>query len=305
MLMQGKFAVGSWTIGWAIGLLALLPALPALAADARLDGTLVVSRQAGLRARVDGLLQIVWVHPGDRVRRGQALARVSSARLEEGVRTADGRDFQNGAIATSRRQAALAALEQSSVLRANCQEALARARAGHAAAAIATADHNLRAASQAEASRRNEVLSNNRSLDQAALKSNGRRARERARELEELVAPFDAVVMTVAPSVGSSVSPNGPVLLTVASLDSMLMTATAPPDSFRFVPDQGAATVQVDELPGLIFQAAVNTVEATYSPPDSRLTVTLAVANPKGLMQPGMHAHATLPLPPLPQRPGD
>jgi multidrug efflux pump subunit AcrA (membrane-fusion protein) len=292
-------------VGLISAVLVALTAGPAFADEARIDGVLKVSRQAALRARIEGRLQQFWVHPGDKVRKGQTLARVSSGALDENVRIAEGRDFQNGAIATSRRQAALAALDRASAQRANCQEVLARARASKVNGAIITATRNLDAASRDEAAKRRDVLANDRALDQAALQAGGRRARDRARELEELDAPFDAVVMSLGATPGAQVGPAGPVVVTVAQVDALALEAPAPSASFRFVPDQGAATVLVDELPGQKFSAAISSVVATYSPPDSLLMVTLLVANPKGLLQPGMHAHATLPLSALPARPGD
>lgn len=281
----------------------LLATTPAFAEDTLLDGTLAPGKQASLKARVDGLLQVVYVKAGDPVRKDQTLARVANARLDEDVRQAEARDLEAEATARTRRQQALAALDRAALHRADLEAALARVQADHNLAARVIVSRDLRMAADDEGNRKRELRACERALEQAATQANGRAARDRARMLEELRSPFDATVMQVGAQAGMRVTPASPAIFALAQLEPMVLVADAPAASFRYVPDHGTAVVTVDEVPGKTFAGTVTNLDTVYSPPTARLTVTLAVGNPRGLLRPGMHAHAALQLAPQPQRP--
>lgn len=115
-----------------------------------------------------------------------------------------------------------------------------------------------------------------------------------------LTAPVDALVMTRAVQPGEMLPPGG-IALTLAQVDELTITVYIPEDRYGEIMLDQTAQVTVDSFPGRTFEATVTHIadEAEFTPrnvqtPDGRRTtvfaVRLRVADPEGLLKPGMPA---------------
>lgn len=116
-------------------------------------------------------------------------------------------------------------------------------------------------------------------------------------------APVDGVVLSRSAEPGEVLTPGG-VALTLGQLENLTITVYVSEDRYGQISLGQTATVQVDSFPGQTFSAAVVRIadQAEFTPrnvqtEEGRSTtvfaVELSVANPQGLLKPGMPADVT------------
>jgi HlyD family secretion protein len=115
-----------------------------------------------------------------------------------------------------------------------------------------------------------------------------------------IVSPIDGVVLSRAVEPGEMALPGG-TLLTLGDLGHLTLTVYLPETEYGAVSVQQEARVTVDSFPGQTFSGSVQHIanQAEFTPrnvqtPAGRQTtvfgVKLALANPQGLLKPGMPA---------------
>jgi RND family efflux transporter MFP subunit len=232
----------------------------AAAAGFEFEGTLEPQQQSVLAAQVPGVLRLLAVKAGDRVKAGQVLARIDERELAAGVAAGD--------AGVAQAQAALAQARQ------NAQRTRElRAQGFVAAAALDTAQAQLDAAEAA-------VAAAQAGRQQAAL----------ARGHSSITAPFDGIVRATHAEAGELAAPGKPLLTLYAP--GRLRASVMLPLS-RAADARGAREVQVlladgrvlvpqrrTELPGA--DAMSQTVEwrLDLAPPAASVAETLMPGQP-------------------------
>jgi RND family efflux transporter MFP subunit len=232
----------------------------AAAAGFEFEGTLEPQQQSVLAAQVPGVLRLLAVKAGDRVKAGQLLARIDERELAAGVAAGD--------AGVAQAQAALAQARQ------NAQRTRElRAQGFVAAAALDTAQAQLDAAEAA-------VAAAQAGRQQAAL----------ARGHSSITAPFDGIVRATHAEAGELAAPGKPLLTLYAP--GRLRASVMLPLS-RAADARGAREVQVlladgrvlvpqrrTELPGA--DAMSQTVEwrLDLAPPAATVAETLMPGQP-------------------------
>ncbi len=245
----------------------------AASAGFEFEGTLEPQQQSVLAAQVSGLLRLLAVKAGDRVKAGQVLARIDERELAAGVAAGD--------AGVAQAQAALAQARQ------NAQRTRElRAQGFVAAAALDTAQAQLDAAEAV-------VAAAQAGRQQAAL----------ARGHSSITAPFDGIVRATHAEAGELAAPGKPLLTLYAP--GRLRASVKLPLS-RAADARGAREVQVlladgrvlvpqrrTELPGA--DAMSQTVEwrLDLAPPAATLAETLMPGQPVRVRFVGAAAAAT------------
>lgn len=245
----------------------------AASAGFEFEGTLEPQQQSVLAAQVSGLLRLLAVKAGDRVKAGQVLARIDERELAAGVAAGD--------AGVAQAQAALAQARQ------NAQRTRElRAQGFVAAAALDTAQAQLDAAEAV-------VAAAQAGRQQAAL----------ARGHSSITAPFDGIVRATHAEAGELAAPGKPLLTMYAP--GRLRASVMLPLS-RAADARGAREVQVlladgrvlvpqrrTELPGA--DAMSQTVEwrLDLAPPAATLAETLMPGQPVRVRFVGAAAAAT------------
>lgn len=243
-------------------------------------GTLAADTAADVAARSAGPLVEVSAEVGDRVRRGEVLARVDAADERERIEQAQA-NLEMARATLAQRQAALgiadtttertsALFEQNLVPRQQL-DAIEAERAGARAAV------DVAAAQVAQA--------------RAALS-----AAEVALEQTRIVAPFDGVVGRRYLDLGAFASQNDPVFQ-VADLSTIRVAVALPEAQAARVGPGLPAVVELRSLPGERFGGRVARVSDVLDPRSNTAEAQVELANPGGRLKPGMFAQVTIALP--------
>ena len=210
-----------------------------------------------------GRLAQVLVAEGDKVRRGQVLARLD---------------------ATPLRDAAVQAEAQ--LAQARAQEANAAIRLGRASQALAA---GVAAAQEVDDARlvADSAKASVRTAEALLSTANNQRARG------ELRAPFDGVVARLLAPAGEPVDPGRPVV-EVARVEVLELRApVAPALAMRLRPGQ-VGTLLIDASPGMAFAASVLAVAPLLDPQSGAALVRLRVPNSQGVLKLGSLARARI-----------
>jgi membrane fusion protein, heavy metal efflux system len=222
------------------------------------------ARVANVVAPLTGRVVALKVGLGQRVRRGQVLAVLASG---------------DTAGAYADRDKAADALETT-------RKALERAKGVKAAGGAAEKD--LEAAQSAFNQAQAEM--NRAQTRVAAL--NGV-AKGDGHELV-LTAPQAGVVITLAVAAGQQVTDPTAVLMTVANVDTVFVTANVPESQIGEFPAGAAASIVLAGDPGHPLQGRVTETDAVVQPDTRRQKVRIAMANPGGRLLPNMYATVRL-----------
>jgi cobalt-zinc-cadmium efflux system membrane fusion protein len=125
------------------------------------------------------------------------------------------------------------------------------------------------------------------------LREIGAGAEVKGRRLLTLRAPIAGTVTTLAAAPGAFVNDPTQVLMTVANLDKVWVTANAPESETAFVTPGMAVDLSFAAYPGRHVAAQVASVGAVLEPDTRRAKVRIALANPEGAFKPNMFANAT------------
>ncbi|HEX6201903.1 MAG TPA: efflux RND transporter periplasmic adaptor subunit [Thermoanaerobaculia bacterium] len=243
-------------------------------------GTLAADSEADVAVRSAGPLVEVTAEVGDRVRRGQVLARIDAADERERIDQAQA-NLEMAQATLAQRRAALG---------------IAETTAGRTAALF---EQSLVPRQQLDAIEA-EVAGARAAVDVAAAQvAQARAALSAARvALEQtlVVAPFDGVVGRRYLDLGAFASQNDPVFQ-VADLSTIRVTVSLPETQAARVESGLPAIVELRSLPGETFRGRVARVSDVLDPRSNTAEAQVELTNPDGRLKPGMFAQVTIALP--------
>ncbi len=246
------------------------------------DQVFVVGNLIGLATvqavpKVNGRLAVVHVQLGDRVRQGQAIAKVEDREIQEQVRQAEA-SYEVSRATIRQREADLklaqtnlernrSLLERQLLPRQTFDDTDARYQAAVAQLDLARAQFE-QAKSRLEELRIN--LSNT-----------------------VIASPVDGFIGKRFLDPGATVSPNQPVA-SVVDIRIVRMVANLVEKDFRRVLAGTPAAVEVDAFPGEKFAGKVSRVAPVFDPATRTAEMEIEVPNPGYRLKPGMYARVQL-----------
>lgn len=253
-------------------------------------GNLQPTNQVDVGSELSGIITQVFVDNNDRIRQGQILARLDTARLEDAVRQGE------AALASANAAVALAAATESeAALKLRRLETLSDLTRGDAPAAT---DLDVARAAYARATASLATARASVKQAEAALSSNRTQLAK-----ADIRSPVNGVVLARAVEPGQTVAAsfNAPVLFTLAEdLSRMKLEVKVDEADVGQVRDGMRATFQVDAYPGRTFTAVVKrlnlgaTRTSTGAGQVIAYTATLLADNSDLALRPGMTATASI-----------
>lgn len=244
-----------------------------IAEQVTMVGNLVGDVTVTVVPRVGGRLQEISVRLGDRVRRGQRIAKIEDFEILEQVRQAEA--AQQVSLATIRQREADLTLAATSVERSRSlfqqqllpQQTLDDNEARHQAA-VAQLDLARAQASQSKAR-----------LDELRITLAN----------TEILSPVDGFVARRLADPGAFVSQNAPIA-DVVDITSVRLVVNVVERDLRQVARGDEATVQVDAYPGETFQGRIARVAPVLDPATRTAPIEIEIPNPDFRLKPGMYA---------------
>jgi cobalt-zinc-cadmium efflux system membrane fusion protein len=223
------------------------------------------ARTVNILPPLTGRLTDLKVRLGDVVKRGQVLAVLSSPDLDQ----------------------AFADAEKAHDALDLAKKALDRARGVHDAGANAVKDfeqaNSAFAQAEAEANRAD-----------ARLTTLGAGSKSRALTI---FAPVSGTVTALNGAAGAYLNDPTAILMTIANLDEVWVTANVPEDLLGAVAKGQPAEVELAAFPGQKWQGKVSFVSAILEPDTHRNKTRIAFANPDGKLKPNMYASVGIAVP--------
>ncbi|MGA7616816.1 MAG: efflux RND transporter periplasmic adaptor subunit [Thermoanaerobaculia bacterium] len=237
----------------------------------RFVGRFRAKSAAELFARTEGPLTAVYAGTGDRVRKGQLLARIDDADAQQRV--------QQSAAAL---KIAEATFEQRS---ANLQLAGSQARRSESLFGeklVSKSDYEIA---------QGELTTAKSQVELARAQIEQAKANLAAAELElartRILAPFDGYIGTRYLDLGAQASTNR-AIFSIVDVSTIRTTVAVPSHDAVHVHPGQEATVTVDVLPGRIFKGKVSRVSSVFDPQTSTVEAEVEIANSDGVLKPGM-----------------
>ncbi|MFT8674613.1 MAG: efflux RND transporter periplasmic adaptor subunit [Acetobacter sp.] len=109
-----------------------------------------------------------------------------------------------------------------------------------------------------------------------------------------LVAPIDGVIGTVATAVGTNVTDPTAVLMTLVDTSRVWIVGNIAEDQSPLMHAGMEANATLPALPDVVLGGLLGGLPPDVQPDTRRLAVHFDVANPNGLLRPGMYAHVTV-----------
>jgi RND family efflux transporter MFP subunit len=234
-----------------------------ISAGPALSGTLAAREQATVRAQLGGTVLETYAEPGERVRRGEVLARLDTAALSDTL------TFARTAVNTARSQVALAERE------AERQRALL--------AAGAVAARNVETAQQQTVAARAQLAQAQAQLAQAQEQLGNTR----------ITAPFTGVVSEMPFSAGDVVQP-GTALYTIIDPSSLELEASVPAERLEALHVGAPVTFRVNGLPGRDFTGRVARINPSVDPTTRQVRVYAEIPNDEGELVAGLFAEGRI-----------
>lgn len=234
-----------------------------ISAGPALSGTLAATEQATVRAQLGGTVLETYAEPGERVRRGEVLARLDTAALSDSLA------FARTAVSTARSQVALAERE------AERQRALV--------AAGAVAARNMETAQQQVVAARAQLSQTQAQLAQAEEQLGNTR----------ITAPFTGVVSEMPFSAGDVVQP-GTALYTIIDPSSLELEASVPAERLEALHVGAPVTFRVNGLPGRDFVGRVARINPSVDPTTRQVRVYAELPNDGGELVAGLFAEGRI-----------
>jgi HlyD family secretion protein len=278
-----------------------------------LDGQVAPLEQSVLAFQQNGTITSIAVNVGDRVRAGQALARIDDTVLRAQLAQAQAQAQQQSATAQGSQvglpvqvqtnqatlQTAQAALrnaklvyDQDTDLYKNgyvSQAQLESARAAYVQAqnAYETAQIGLR---------NNVVSQENTKAAVAAAQAAQANARTLGTQVSQtaLFAPYDGVITQRLLDPGAYAGPQAPVLA-ISRIDTLWININVPDTDLPYVQPGSAVSFSSSSLPGRTFQGRVTTVNAVPTSGTLSYLARIQMPNAGGLLRGGMLVTATVP----------
>lgn len=224
-----------------------------------ISGSLAPEKEARLNAEVPGAVLQTLAEAGQRVTRGQLLARIDDAAIQQAYLSA---------------RSALASAQSAAT---NAQRELERAQKLVAAGALAERDlENATTANQAAQAQ----LAAARAQVAAAQQNLGR---------TRIEAPFTGVVATRTVSAGDVVTPGTP-LFTVVEPGSMRLEASVPAEQLSGVRVGAPVSFTVSGYPGRVFTGRVTRVSPVADPTTRQVQILATIPNAGNTLVGGLFA---------------
>lgn len=251
-----------------------------LGRTAALTGELLPWQHVDLRARVAGFVETIRVDRGDAVREGDVVAVLSAPELESQLAEAGAKVRSSEATAAAAKaslvsaRATLERLEQA----AKTEGAVAGLELVHARQAVEAAENSMRAAEAA-----------------AAAAKEARAALEATAAYLQIRAPFSGVVAERFVHPGALAGPSAGPLLRLEQTQRLRLVAAVPEQHYATVRTGAAVTFTVGAHPGQSFRGTVARFARTLDARTRTMAVELDVANPAGVLAPGLFAEVQWP----------
>jgi RND family efflux transporter MFP subunit len=273
----------------------------------RVAGSLMADEQAEVSAEIAGRVVATPVERGVRVAAGAALARLSSTEADAQLGEAEANAAQIaarlGASGTADAADAVDVDRVPEVRNARAMLDLAEAEFGRIQTlleerVVSRSEFDQRRA-QVEAARQQVEVARNAAAQQVQA---WRAARARIllarKAVDDTVvrAPFGGLVGERRVSVGDFVT-RGTVVATVMRVDPLRVELTVPEQAMSRIRAGQTVVVSVDAYPGRTFDALVRFVSPALRADQRALTVEAVLANPDGLLKPGLFASAEIETP--------
>jgi RND family efflux transporter MFP subunit len=230
-----------------------------LATGPALTGTLTAEEQATVRAQLGGTVLEALVEEGQPVQRGQLLARLDTAALQDALISA------RGAVTNARNNLVVAQRDEER------QRALARA--GIVPARNVEVAHQQVVGAQASLSQSRAQLTN-------AEEQLGR---------TRLTAPFSGVISEKQVDAGDVVQPGG-ALYTVVNPSLFVLEAAVPAESLSALRIGAPVQFTVNGYPGRRFNGEITRINPAADPATRQVRVYAEIPNPEGELVAGLFA---------------
>ena len=228
-----------------------------------LSGTLVATDQATVRAQLSGTVLETYAEPGERVERGEVLARLDTAALQDTLISA------RSAVTTARSQVTLAEREEE------------RQRALVAAGAVA---------------RRNVETARQQTVVAQAQLSQARAQLAQAQEQlgnTRVTSPFTGVVSEKPFSTGDVVQP-GTALYTIVDPSSLELEASVPAGQIGMLQIGAPVTFTVNGVASREFEGRVTRINPSVDPATRQVRVYAEIPNTDGALVAGLFAEGRI-----------
>ena len=230
-----------------------------LSAGPLISGTLVPETSAQMRSEVSGAVLQVYAEEGQRVRRGQVLARLDDTALREAQLSARAamRSAESAAQVARRNEERAVRLSGAGAI---AERELEQARLAATSAAGALADARAR------------LVSAERQLAKATVR-----------------APFDGVVAEQAVNSGDVVQ-IGALMYTVVDPASMRLEASVPARDVAALEESMEVDFTVTGYEGRAFEGRVTRINPAADPATGQVGITVAIPNARGSLVAGLFA---------------
>lgn len=230
-----------------------------IAAGPALSGTLTATEEATVRPVLGGTVLEASAEPGERVAKGQVLARIDTAALEDSLQSA------RSAVTTARSQLSLARREEE------------RQRALVAAGAVAR--RNVETAEQETVVARAQLAQTQAQLAQAQEQLGNTR----------ITAPFAGVVSEKPFSVGDVVQP-GTALYTIVDPSSLELEAAVSAGQLEALRIGAPVIFTVNGVPSRTFEGRITRINPAVDPATRQVRVYAEIPNQEGELVAGLFA---------------
>ena len=270
---------------------------PGAGAPLDLPGDLQALIESPIYARADGYLVKRYSEIGDHVKAGQVMAEIETPELDQQIQQA--RATLSNSVSSLKELEADLTLAKANLRLAQqtSQRWVAleqRGAVSHQETDEKRADFEVKQAqtdaAQAKIASTHDLINAN--------EANLHRL-EQMKAFSHVTAPFDGIVTVRNVDVGVLINSGngGPAkaMFSVAQTDPMRIFVNVPQTFVGSIHDGGPAELRVQELPGHVFQAVVSHFTHEVDTTSRTMLAILLVANPRGVLLPGMYAQVRFP----------
>jgi RND family efflux transporter MFP subunit len=268
-------------------------------ASVDLPGQTMAAVETPVYARTDGYVKKRYAEIGQKVKKGEVLVELDTPDLDQQIEQAKATLAQSQA-ALAQIQASLRA-SQSAARLAQLTATRIKALADQGVMARQDADDKTAAAEVADANQ-HAVEENVRAQQSviAANEANLRRLQEQ-KKYARVEAPFDGVVTArnsqasdEGTLITSGSATNAREIMRVSQIQSLRVYVSVPQNYAPAVHAGTVAALSVEELPGRVFSAKIESTTEALDPASRTLQVLLTVDNSRALLLPGMFVKVQL-----------
>ena len=283
-----------------------------IATYATFDGQIQPLQQSTLAFQQNGTMTAIYVNVGDRVTKGEALARIDDSVLRAELAQARAQASQQGATANGAQVGLPVQVETNNSTLLTAQAALrnaklvydqdtslykegyvSQAQLEQARAAYVQAQSQYQTAQVGL--KNNQVSAENVKASEASAQAAQANVETLSHEVAQTVlyAPFDGVVTQRMLDPGAYAGPQSPVL-TLSQIDTLWINVNVPDNDLAFVHPGTPVTFTSSSLPGRTFSAHFDTVNAVPSSGTLSYLARIRMPNPGDVLRGGMLVNATV-----------